>query len=59
MIVRKSDDFDKRFDSISKTADKIQRIAIFVIIGGWLVGLGTLGFAIWVAVKVLAHYGIL
>lgn len=48
-------DFDKHFDTVSK----VQRAAMFVIIGGWIIGLGTLGFAGWVVVKVMAHYGIL
>ena len=52
-------DFDKDFDNVFKTATRFQLIAVFAVIGGWLVGASVLGFIGWIVVKIMAHYGIL
>ena len=52
-------DFDKDFDNVFKTATRFQLIAVFAVIGGWIVGASVLGFIGWIVVKIMAHYGIL
>lgn len=45
-------DWDKKFNRGFK-------LAIVGIVGGWIVGLGVLGFAGWVVYKLLEHNGVI
>ena len=47
-------DFDDKhmMRNLDDNFKRVGRIAVFVIIGGWILGLSTLGFIGWVIIKV-------